>query len=139
MFFKESNTDFTEFVLGSRKLTSRGRLPYAEVMKPYFQLIQTPPYLIAEPKIVQHTIEGKDRFLVMASDGLWAMKEVTDQWVVEMVQKALENNVDPAQHLLKEVHQFKPGDDITIVVAVLPKSDAAAGQQNAVETAAHGN
>ncbi|XP_033112996.1 pyruvate dehydrogenase [acetyl-transferring]-phosphatase 1, mitochondrial-like [Anneissia japonica] len=34
---------------------------------------KTPPYLIATPDICMHTITKSDRFLILASDGLWEM------------------------------------------------------------------
>ncbi|XP_071957416.1 pyruvate dehydrogenase [acetyl-transferring]-phosphatase 1, mitochondrial-like [Antedon mediterranea] len=34
---------------------------------------KTPPYLIATPEIKTHTITEKDKFMILASDGLWEM------------------------------------------------------------------
>lgn len=31
----------------------------------------TPPYLTARPEVVHHRLTPRDRFLVIASDGLW--------------------------------------------------------------------
>lgn len=31
----------------------------------------TPPYLTARPEITHHRLTPRDRFLVIASDGLW--------------------------------------------------------------------
>ncbi|XP_040537243.1 pyruvate dehydrogenase [acetyl-transferring]-phosphatase 2, mitochondrial [Gallus gallus] len=33
----------------------------------------TPPYLTAEPEVTYHKLRGKDKFLIIASDGLWEM------------------------------------------------------------------
>ena len=33
----------------------------------------TPPYLIAEPEVITHQLTQNDRFLVLASDGIWEM------------------------------------------------------------------
>lgn len=35
---------------------------------PYYY---TPPYLTAKPQIVHHHLQPRDRFLILASDGLW--------------------------------------------------------------------
>lgn len=42
---------------------------YGEHVIPHNYL--TPPYLTAEPEISYHTLSSNDRFLVIASDGLW--------------------------------------------------------------------
>jgi len=34
---------------------------------------QTPPYLTAQPEVSRHTLRRNDRFLVIATDGLWDM------------------------------------------------------------------
>ncbi|XP_040264984.1 pyruvate dehydrogenase [acetyl-transferring]-phosphatase 2, mitochondrial [Bufo bufo] len=44
---------------------------------------RTPPYLSAKPEITYHQLRPQDRFLVMASDGLWDMLE--NQEVVRLV------------------------------------------------------
>ena len=38
---------------------------------------KTPPYLTARPEIVQHTLTPRDKFLVIASDGLWDLLSPT--------------------------------------------------------------
>lgn len=43
----------------------------------------TPPYLTAEPEVTYHKLRGKDKFLVIASDGLWEM--LSNEKVVELV------------------------------------------------------
>jgi pyruvate dehydrogenase phosphatase len=43
----------------------------------------TPPYLTAHPEIVHHTLRPSDRFLVIASDGLW--DAMSNKEVVEVV------------------------------------------------------
>lgn len=42
---------------------------YGEHVIPHYY--STPPYLTAEPEISYHTLSPNDRFLVIASDGLW--------------------------------------------------------------------
>ncbi|KAK3605697.1 hypothetical protein CHS0354_013494 [Potamilus streckersoni] len=36
---------------------------------------KTPPYLTAEPEVIKHHLSPKDKFLVLASDGLWEFLE----------------------------------------------------------------
>ncbi|OXB84038.1 UNVERIFIED_CONTAM: hypothetical protein H355_015549 [Colinus virginianus] len=55
----------------------------------------TPPYLTAEPEVTYHKLRGKDKFLVIASDGLWEM--LSNEKVVKLV----------AGHLT-ELHVQKP-------------------------------
>ncbi|NWX98424.1 PDP2 phosphatase, partial [Nothoprocta ornata] len=43
----------------------------------------TPPYLTAEPEVTYHKLRGKDKFLVIASDGLWEM--LSNEMVVKLV------------------------------------------------------
>ncbi|NXC46616.1 PDP2 phosphatase, partial [Penelope pileata] len=43
----------------------------------------TPPYLTAEPEVTYHKLRGKDKFLIIASDGLWEM--LSDEKVVNLV------------------------------------------------------
>ncbi|NXS14567.1 PDP2 phosphatase, partial [Neodrepanis coruscans] len=55
----------------------------------------TPPYLTAEPEVTYHKLRSKDKFLVIASDGLWEM--LSNEKVVKLV----------AGHL-SELHVQKP-------------------------------
>lgn len=41
------------------------------------QNYKTPPYLTARPEIVRYTLNPRDKFLVMASDGLWDLLSPT--------------------------------------------------------------
>lgn len=43
----------------------------------------TPPYLTAEPEVTYHKLRSKDKFLVIASDGLWEM--LSNEKVVQLV------------------------------------------------------
>lgn len=35
---------------------------------PYYY---TPPYLTAKPQVVHHQLQPRDKFLILATDGLW--------------------------------------------------------------------
>lgn len=43
----------------------------------------TPPYLTAEPEVVHHKLTKRDKFLVLATDGLWEM--MSNEEVVRLV------------------------------------------------------
>ncbi|XP_041417145.1 pyruvate dehydrogenase [acetyl-transferring]-phosphatase 2, mitochondrial-like isoform X2 [Xenopus laevis] len=50
----------------------------------------TPPYLSAEPEVTYHKLRPQDKFLIMASDGLWDMLE--SEQVVKLVANHLSEN-----------------------------------------------
>lgn len=47
----------------------------------------TPPYLSAEPEVTQHLISDRDKFIVLATDGLWELMH--RQTVVQLVAQQL--------------------------------------------------
>ncbi|CAB4490091.1 uncharacterized protein OCT59_022923 [Rhizophagus irregularis] len=49
---------------------------------------KTPPYLTARPEVTYHKLTENDKFLVIASDGLW--DELSNEEVIELVGKLLE-------------------------------------------------
>ncbi|XP_054856697.1 pyruvate dehydrogenase [acetyl-transferring]-phosphatase 2, mitochondrial isoform X3 [Eublepharis macularius] len=71
-------------VLGNRDETKA--LNIYEYVPPNYH---TPPYLTAEPEVTYHKIRRQDKFLVIASDGLWDM--LSNEEVVKLV----------AEHLLE--------------------------------------
>nr|CAG4646246.1 EOG090X05SW [Macrothrix elegans] len=52
---------------------------------------KTPPYLSAKPEIIQHNLTAKDKFLVIASDGLWDLLSPTQ--VVRLVGEHMSGRV----------------------------------------------
>lgn len=48
----------------------------------------SPPYLIAEPEIRYHRLSSKDKFMVLATDGLWEM--IDSETVVRLVGEHME-------------------------------------------------
>ncbi|KAK2188943.1 hypothetical protein NP493_119g05009 [Ridgeia piscesae] len=63
----------------------------------------TPPYLIATPDVMHHRLTPADRFLVMATDGIW--ETMSNSRVVQLVGEYIEG---------KETHDhFKPTDSGT--------------------------
>jgi serine/threonine protein phosphatase PrpC len=116
--YKFTDTDYTEYVFGSSKLPSKpGVMPYNMKMKPIYPLIRSAPYLTANPEVTIHERSRLDQFVVIASDGVWALKPVNNDWVVQVVASAISRgDVDLAETLMQEVKGFNPGDDVTIKV-----------------------
>ena len=117
-FYKFTDTDYTEYVFGSSKLPrKRGVMPYNIKMKSIYPLIRSAPYLTANPEVTVHERSRSDQFMVIASDGVWALEPVTNDWVVQVVASAIaRGDVDPAETLMQGVKSFNPGDDVTIKV-----------------------
>jgi serine/threonine protein phosphatase PrpC len=87
-------------------------------MAGFYPLIKTPPYLTAMPDITRHQRSSSDRFLIIASDGVWGLNGLTDEWAVRKVQEGIEKGGDPSKYMMEEVKKFRPGDDVTIMVIV---------------------
>jgi serine/threonine protein phosphatase PrpC len=115
IFFKESNTDYAEYVFTWSAITK-------ESMARFYPLIKTPPYLTAMPDIKRHQRSRNDRFLIIASDGVWGLKGLTDEWAVQKVQEGIDRSFNPAEYMMGEVMKFRPGDDVTIMVVVFSKN-----------------
>jgi pyruvate dehydrogenase phosphatase len=64
----------------------------------------TPPYLDAEPEVLHHHLTPKDKFLVIASDGLWEL--LTPDKVVQLVA----GHMDGQQVLVN----YKPGEEANL-------------------------
>jgi len=59
-----------------------------------FAHLKTPPYLTAEPEVFQYKLEKNDKFIVLATDGLWDM--LSNQEVVELVRSYMEGRAPDA-------------------------------------------
>jgi serine/threonine protein phosphatase PrpC len=111
MFFKELNTGYAKYVFRWSNVTRM-------TMERFYPLIKTPPYLTAMPEITRYERTEHDRFLIIASDGVWGLKGVTTAWAIETSEKGAERGLDPAKYLMDEVLKLCPGDDVTIIVVV---------------------
>jgi serine/threonine protein phosphatase PrpC len=130
MFFKEPNTGYAEYVFRWSDITKM-------TMERFYPLIKTPPYLTAMPEITQRRRMRHDCFLVMASDGLWGLKPMTNKWVVEKTHEGINRGLNAAEYLMAEVLKFRPGDDVTIIVVVFsndPPKQAEIGQDKTSST-----
>lgn len=83
--------------------------------------------VISEPEVNFYNIENHDRFLIVASDGLWEF--IQSQYAVEMVGNLLEKGkIDEACNRLVEestmLWECNEGavDDTTIVLVIIKKS-----------------
>eukprot|EP00903_Cladosiphon_okamuranus_P011285 g10641.t1 len=81
--------------------------------------------VVAEPEVTTHTIEGKDKFIVLASDGVWEF--ISSQEAIDIVNCSLEEGTMKATQDLIEAAATKwrevegdYRDDITAVVIRLP-------------------
>lgn len=86
-------------LLGSlMPLRSFGDVQYKWQMEEFDPIVQvplfylTPPYLTAEPVVTSRDLQGRDRFIVLATDGLW--ERMSSELVVRTVGEVLE----PHQH-----------------------------------------
>lgn len=61
---------------------------YLNRLVPVWPNYNTPPYVIADPVVTHHNRKGSDRFMVIASDGLW--ERISNEDVVNVVAKTLE-------------------------------------------------
>lgn len=61
---------------------------YLNDIVPVWPNYRTPPYITAEPVVTHHKITGRDRFMVIASDGLW--ERLSNDDVVNIVVQAIE-------------------------------------------------
>lgn len=75
------------------------------------QNYHSPPYLTAEPEVIHHSLKPRDKFLVLATDGLW--EHLTEQEVVELIaghmdeKSTLTNFVVPHQEItLQEINEI---------------------------------
>ena len=80
--------------------------------------------IVVDPEILEHFFEKEDKFIVLASDGIWEF--LSNEEVVNIVQEYyLENNVEGAiEHLYNEAAKrwiMEEGvvDDITIIIMFL--------------------
>ncbi|KAF8926072.1 hypothetical protein BGZ58_000220 [Dissophora ornata] len=80
----------------------------SEIQEKVFQLFpsyrqphrnfHTPPYVTAKPVVKHHKIHPEDRFLVMATDGLW--DKLTSDEVVQLVGELLDGRIGQEQKVL---------------------------------------
>lgn len=117
-FYKLADPSYTGEVFGHPAMTPKGKMSMSDTHSPYYHLIQSAPYLTATPEVTLFKLHDDDLFLVLASDGLWNLEGVDNEWVINTIMRGWdEEQLNLAEYLmdrLKEVE--RPGDDVTIVV-----------------------
>lgn len=120
----------SSFNAPSGKHRSWGR----HIAQPY-----TPPYVDSRPQLHRVTLNSKDKFLILATDGVWDF--LSDQEATDVVKIAIQNDEDPALALrekallvaalesgmsIEELRTLPPGrarrsrhDDTTALVLIL--------------------
>lgn len=91
---------------------------YGRVVMPP-QIYRTPPYLTAVPVVTHHTLNTEDKFLVIASDGLWDMmsNDAAVQYVGDLLDHGSAFGNDEHGNVVKRnaasqlIHEALGGDD----------------------------
>uniref|UniRef100_A0A669B360 Si:ch211-15p9.2 n=1 Tax=Oreochromis niloticus TaxID=8128 RepID=A0A669B360_ORENI len=81
----------------------------------------TPPYLSAEPEITQHCVGPADKFLVLATDGLWELMH--RQTVIQLVGDQLTGQSNT--HQLVKLQESPPAGEEGRVLSVLEDQNTA--------------
>lgn len=69
--------------------------------------LKTPPYVTAKPVVRHHKIQTEDRFMVMATDGLW--DKLTSDEVVQLVGSLLDGKTGQEEMVLdrEEIQKYR--------------------------------
>jgi len=67
---------------------------------PLFREPFTPPYILANPQVIARDIKPADRFVILATDGLW--DGIGNEDAVRITQSAIMQGKNPAAELLDE-------------------------------------
>ena len=62
---------------------------YLEGIVPVWPYYQTPPYMTAEPVVTHHKLQKADKFMIIASDGLW--ERISSEKAVNVVAASIEH------------------------------------------------
>lgn len=63
---------------------------YLEGIVPLWPNYKTPPYITAEPVVSQHKLQHGDKFVILASDGLW--ERMSNEEAVNIVAKTIKDD-----------------------------------------------
>lgn len=74
------------------------------VMESYL-LITTPPYVTAKPEIIHRRLNYKDKFLILATDGLWDL--LSPERVVQLVGNHLNGQQSYDPYIIPEDRSIK--------------------------------
>jgi len=76
-------------------------------------------YCNAEPDVVEEKLTGNDEYILLASDGVWEV--MANQEAVDVIMKNKSNLQKAANALVDTAYAREPGDDITVLVAKVPR------------------
>lgn len=99
--YKWAKTDL-KHLLNTKQIPNHVMSVYGDSLIPL--KYRTPPYLDAEPEVVHHHLTPKDKFLVLASDGLWEC--LSPDKVIQLVA----GHLDGQQVLVN----YAPAEDATL-------------------------
>lgn len=85
---------------------------YLEGIVPVWPNYQTPPYITAEPVVTHHKITPEDKFIVIASDGLW--ERISNEDAVKVVSDTLKST---QQQSFSFFNHFSRKDDSELCCA----------------------
>jgi serine/threonine protein phosphatase PrpC len=79
------------------------------------------PYVSPTPDVIEHTLEARDHFLLMACDGLWDVVDNSEaaRFVAERL-RTDEAPRDIVQALVQHAMQLGTQDNVTVLLAVRP-------------------
>jgi serine/threonine protein phosphatase PrpC len=83
----------------------------------FFQLQAKHDFLLAKPTVKTSELGSSDRFLILASDGLWNV--LNDEKAVRAVERLLKEGNSPQQvcdKLTEEIAAFPHADNITVII-----------------------
>ncbi|KAF9100794.1 hypothetical protein BGX27_000252 [Mortierella sp. AM989] len=98
-----------------------------------YRNFKTPPYVTAKPVVRHHKIQPEDRFLVMATDGLW--DKLTSDEVVQLVGDLLDGKVGHEEMTLDKetIRKYKLQRRQVIQASSSATSDNVVGEQQEEE------
>ncbi|KAF9347938.1 hypothetical protein BGX34_002795 [Mortierella sp. NVP85] len=90
----------------SKKVQEKVFRLFPAYRSPYRNL-NTPPYVTAKPVVRHHKIQPEDRFLVMATDGLW--DKLTSDEVIQLVGDLVDGKIGHGEMVLdmEEIEKYK--------------------------------
>jgi serine/threonine protein phosphatase PrpC len=92
--------------------------------------VELQPYITSQPEVTTKTIDSRDEYLVLASDGLWDVMENEDVAKFIMQNAATTDYLTLAKLLAQEAIRRGTTDNITVLVIDLQKRYNPSGKKN---------
>lgn len=75
---------------------------------------------LSEPEIIEVTIDAQDRFLVLATDGLWKkLSDSSKRKKIERILASASDAQDARQQILAQLQQWELSDNTTVMIVEL--------------------